>query len=120
MSDFSPLSEAKRNLCARSEYSPLTRNGHSTAFYALGGLAPLGTNRGQLSHPNDGGVDGHEQDATSARARRQALLLITLVESVPQALNVRLCVGANPYIRSRRVFDDRQALAGRPGGDLST
>src|SRR5258705_4797062 len=32
----------------------------------------------------------------------------------------RLCVGANPYIGSRRVFDDRQALAGRPGSDLST
>ena len=31
-----------------------------------------------------------------------------------------LCVGANPYIGSRGVFDDRQALAGRPGRDLST
>jgi len=33
---------------------------------------------------------------------------------------IRLCVGANPYIGSRRVFDDRQALARRPGRDLST
>jgi hypothetical protein len=33
---------------------------------------------------------------------------------------IPLCVGANPYIGSRRVFDDRQALAGRPGSDLST
>jgi hypothetical protein len=40
--------------------------------------------------------------------------------SVPQALNAHLCVGANPYIGSRRVFDDQQALAGRSGRDLST
>jgi hypothetical protein len=37
-----------------------------------------------------------------------------------EALTARLCVGANPYIGSRGVFDDRQALAGRPGRDLST
>jgi hypothetical protein len=30
-----------------------------------------------------------------------------------------LCVRADPYVGSRRVFDDRQALAGRPGRDLS-
>ena len=33
---------------------------------------------------------------------------------------IHLCVGANPYIGSRGVFDDRQALAGRPGRGLST
>ena len=33
---------------------------------------------------------------------------------------IRLCVRANPDIGSRRVFDDRQALARRPGLDLST
>src|ERR1019366_1029457 len=37
-----------------------------------------------------------------------------------QTLNARLRVGANPYIGSRRIFVDRQALAGRPGSDLST
>jgi hypothetical protein len=33
---------------------------------------------------------------------------------------IHLCVGANPYIGSRGVFDNRQALAGRPGRDLSS
>ena len=83
-------------------------------------VCAAGDNRRQLGHPNDDGVDGLEPDAQSTRARRQALLLITLLASVPQALNARLCVGANPYIGSRCVFDDRQALAGRPGSDLFT
>ena len=37
-----------------------------------------------------------------------------------KASNARLCVGADPHIGSRRVFDDWQAFARRPGSDLST
>jgi hypothetical protein len=79
-------------------------------------------NRRKLGHPDDDGVDGLEPDATKfARQAAGALAhCLTVMASVPQALNARLCVGANPYIGSRRVFDDRQALAGRPGSDLST
>ena len=85
-------------------------------------------NRRKLGHPDDEswvirtmmGSTVLNQMPQSSRARRQALSLIALMASVPPALNARLCVGANPYIGSRRVFDDRQALAGRPDSDLST
>jgi hypothetical protein len=56
----------------------------------------------------------HDSDAALGFGRWQRK------EIVPPALNAHLCVGANPYIGSRRVFDDRQALAGRSGRDLST
>jgi hypothetical protein len=85
----------------------LTRNGHSSAFYALRGLAPLGTTADSWVIRTMMASTVLNQMPQSARARRQALLLITLMASVPQALNARLCVGANPYIGSRRVFDDR-------------
>jgi hypothetical protein len=59
----------------------------------------------------------HDSDAALGFGRWQRN---EIRASVPQALNAHLCVGANPYIGSRRVFDDRQALAGRSGRDLST
>ena len=73
-----------------------------------------------FAHPDEMASTVLNQMPQSSRARRQALALTTLMASVPPALNARLCVGADPYIGSRRVFDDRQAFAGRPGGDLST
>src|SRR5664279_3798939 len=79
-----------------------------------------GGNRRQPGHPDEMASTVLNQMPQSSRARRQALLLIALMASVSQALNARLCVGANPYIGSWRVFDERQALAGRPGSDLST
>ena len=97
----------ERTSLSRGPTSENDRNGHSTAFYALRGLAPLGTTADSWVIRTMMASTVLNQMPQSTRARRQALLLITLMASVPQALNARLCVGANPYIGSRRVFDDR-------------
>src|SRR6478672_6812545 len=84
-----------------------------------------------FNETSDRKISQHRPDQAASFSRKQKTLrdsasragriwFPTGTVSVPKTLTEQLCVGANPYVRSRGVFDDRQALAGCPGRDLST